>query len=398
MDTQTLHFRVGAEMGIRLAEIAQEHFIYQENIDKALNVFNESFGGGCPEDLQLALLSGEKIILVDEEEQQFVVVDRSDYMHLDKAYPKIDFVDYFERKRNQMNDTLKGLEVALEEVAQKFRNSSTYRFDFSVGAVVNYLYGDDEQMLDEVRDNWELNQMRTLLEVTKSFIVKSYRLAELSRKVNGLYHLNINFETFHLMVLAEKVRKFKDLNFEMFNDGYNDTSDYMNGVSLSSYMNAVEEIDEVLSAGIEPIDIMDNYSAGWLSPEGEYYALNGEIANMLHNQIADALQEKGLIPMYENEREAELDIKMNPDAWLEQQGWVKIHGNNVHFAGNLNPTLGKPIVHITDKQIEMIRDYITDCHQCLIKAGWRLEKTSIGMFTGLAMKDKIALYKKYFDF
>jgi hypothetical protein len=390
-DLQTLHFRVGAEMGIRLAEIAQEHFIYQENIDKALSVFNDSFGGGCPEDLQLALLTGEKIILVDEEQQSFIVVDRSDYMHLDKVYPQLDFNQYFNRKQREMDKTLEGLEEQLEMVAQKFRFSETYRMDFSVGAVVNYLYGDDEVMLEEIRDDYELNQMQTLIRITKEFIEKSFRLAELSRKVNGLYGLDIKFETFHLLVLGEKIRKFRELDFGM-------SAIRDNEQSVNAYMDAIEEIDEVLSKGIEPVDIMDNYSAGWLSPEGEYYALNGEIANMLHNQIADALQEKGLIPMYDDDREKELDIKTNPDAWLEQHGWVKIHGNNVQFAGNLNKQLGKPIVHLTDKQIEIIRDYITNCHQCLIKAGWRLERTSIGMFTSLAMADKFSLYKKYFDF
>jgi len=90
-------------------------------------------------------------------------------------------------------------------------------------------------------------------------------------------------------------------------------------------------------------------------------------------------------------------MKLNPDAWLEQHGWVKIHGNNVQFAGNLNKQMGKPNVRMTDKQLELIRDYITDCHQCVIKAGWRLEKTSIGMFMNYS-QNPIQMNKKFFDF
>lgn len=369
-------------MGIILMTIAQEHLLYENNIDKALSVFSDSFGGGCPEELQLALLKGDKLILVDEEEQSFIVVDRSKYMHLDKMYPKIDFVQWFTEKHKQMLDHCKDLETGLEMLISKFRYRSTYHMDFSVESVIKYIYGKDEDLLDEIREDYELNQMSALIRLTKEFIETSFALGELARKISGLYHLDIEFNTYDVTILAQKMQGLAVQDYGLF---LNEPDTEM----LDAYMDASKEIDNVLSKGIEPVDIMQNYSAGWLSPDGLYYALNGEIANMLHNQIADALCEAGVIPADEDD---------NPDVWLEQHGWVKIHGNNVHYAGNLNVRLGKPIVHITEKQIEIIKDYITNCHACEIKAGWRLERTSIGMFTLLATKDKLALYKKYFDF
>jgi hypothetical protein len=155
---------------------------------------------------------------------------------------------------------------------------------------------------------------------------------------------------------------------------------------LDAYLDASKEIDEALSKGIEPVDIMQNYSAGWLSPDGMYYALNGEIANMLHNQIADALCDAGIIPADKND---------NPDVWLEQAGWVKIHGNNVQFAGCLNYKLGKTNVHMTKTQREIIAKYIKLCHAGIVRMGWKLEKISAARFE---MMDNLMLAKNYFEY
>jgi len=389
METKTLHFTVGEEMGIRLAEIAQEHFIYNNDINKAFNTFYNSFGGECPKELILRLLTGESIIIVNTEQQEFIVVDRADYIHLDKMYPKLDFVNYFDKKEKEMRKTLLELRDTLDMVISKFKYRSKYKVEFSINAIVNYIYGDDDVMIEEINDDYELDSMRTLIEITKKFIEKSFHLSKLVKEVNCLYDLNIDFDTHDLLLLSEKIRKFKSVDFDMGTSG----ADEM----LSNYIEATKEIDNTISKGIEPVDIMENWSAGWLSPEGDYYALNGEIANMLHIQIGDALQEKGIIPMYANDKDKEIDNKINPDSWLEQQGWVKIHGNNINFGGNLNEKINKHNVQMTDKQLEIISDYITDCYQCEIRVGWRQERQSIGRFMFDSINREV-MNKKYFDF
>jgi len=90
-------------------------------------------------------------------------------------------------------------------------------------------------------------------------------------------------------------------------------------------------------------------------------------------------------------------VKISPDVWLEQQGWVKIHGNNVHFAGCLNHKMSKPNVDITEKQIDVICDYIENCHACEIKVGWRLTRQSVSMFR-VASRDLTSLYRRFFSF
>jgi len=392
-NTQSVHFRVGADMGITLMQIANEHLLYGNDLDKALRTLD--LGEGCDETLQLQLLSGEKIILVDEEEQVFQVVERAKYPHLDNIYPAmIDFNKFIADKQKELDDHCDSLDKGLDFIIDKFRYRSTYNLDVSVESVMKYIYGKDEAFIEDIMDSLEfddeLQQMKSLIRITKDFIEKSLMLADMMRKLKRLYDIETEFNTYDLVNLAQKVQDIARAEFTMFVEGSDEV--------LTSYLEASKEIDETLKSGLEPVDIMDNYSAGWLSPEGEYYALNGEIANMLHTQISTALQEQGLIPEWDDEYSEDIGVMVNPDAWLEQAGWVKIHGNNVQFGGCLNDKIGKTNVNMTKKQIEIIRDYISDCHQCLIKAGWRLEKESIGMFTATAMRNPETLNKKYFSF
>jgi len=383
METQTVHFRVGADMGRTLQQIAHEHFIYNNDFDKAMRTL--ALGEGCDEAMQIKLLTGDLIILVDEDSQQFIVSDRVDHPELDTIYPKIDIVAYADKVQEDMDNRCADLKAGLNELVKKFDGHHLKTFSFSSEAVMLYIYGNDEDMIAEIHEDYELNQWQLLIKLAYEFIKTSFEKAKEIRRFAKHLNLDVEVDTFRVGEIATALQKIACLDFDAMN--------YDEG--LENYIQATKEISETIEKGIEPVDIMDNWSAGWLSPEGEYYALNGEIANMLHIQISEALQEKGIIPMHEVETDG---VEINPDAWLEQRGWVKIHGNNVQFGGCLNSKIGLQNVNMTEKQIEIIRDYISDCHQCLVKAGWRLEPTSIGMFTALAMLDPIALNKKYFSF
>ena len=386
MNTDTLHFRIGADFGITLMQIAHEHLVYNNDLDKAMNCFTESFGGDVPEEIVRDLLVGKRIILVDEEDQMFNVVERSDYPHLDNYYPKLNLTEFVESTEQQIAKTADEFNKGLDSIIDTFRYKTRYSMDFSVGAVVAYLYGDDEVMLEEIRDDYELNQMQTVIRLTKEFIEKSLKTDQMFKRMAEMWGFTENYhmDTYDLYNLVEKVQSIARLEFSRFNEGSDD--------SVTAYMEAFREIDNAVEAGLEPVDILDNWSAGWLSPEGDYYALNGEIANMLHNQIGDALQEQGIVPMYESDQDKELDIKANPDSWLEQHGWVKIHGNWILYGGMFNHKLNKENVPMTDTQKDIIADYIENCHACEVKMGLRQLRFSVGQFRAM---DKIALHKNF---
>jgi hypothetical protein len=384
---ETLHFTVGEDTGILLANIAQEHFLYDANIDKALGVFTSSFGEECPKELQLKLLTGQYVIEVDVENQMFMVGEREP--HHDKLYPKvIDFVEFFNDRQNQLYDNGKLLSKGLDEIINLL-SSKTYRFKFSIDSVLRYIYHNNcDDMLYEIESSTELGQMSLTIKIIKDFIVKSTQLRELSKEVNNYYGLNIQFDTECVFELTIKLQKLMRKEFEYFQTEEEDVFRY-----IESAMAINEIIEGAKETGFKPVNILDNYSAGWLAPNGDFYGLNGEIANMLHLQISDALQESNIIPKTDEDGN-----DVHQDSWLEQNGWIRIHGKNIQFGGCLNHKSNKPNVDMTIKQIDEIMNYGIDCHNGILTIGWKRKPMTAVMFAMLAKKCPESLNEKYFSF
>jgi len=108
---------------------------------------------------------------------------------------------------------------------------------------------------------------------------------------------------------------------------------------------------------------------------------------MLHVQIADALIDKGMIPA----------DTLNPDSWLEERGWVKVHGNNINYNGCNNFRTGKRNVDMTDIQIKKIYEYISLCHQCIMRLGWKQLIVTSPRWQ-LLSENLEAMYKEYFEY
>jgi len=385
---ETVHFRVGQDFGAMLMSIAQEHLTERNNPVQALKTITDSLHG-CPTDLAVQILKGDVVLLVDEETQTVSPVERTEA--LDKLFPKVDVMYFMESRAANIKlhggnilDGLRGLQVHIA------KNHGYFDISFKYEDVFKFIAGDNEALLDELRDNREIDGIASLFEATKRFIEETMR-------TQGT--MDWMMRTFDVFWKSENYEYYCQLRGNVA-DTLDDVTSYLNKTlkldfsleepedNVQKYIDSAREIDEVLSEGIKPVDIMSNYSAGWLAPNGDYYALNGEIANMLHNQIADALVEAGIVP----------EEELNPDAWLEQQGWVKIHDSNVQFAGCLNVRIGKKNVDLTPIQIKKIYEYGALCHGGAIKAGWRMEQVSAIRFKDMAQTDLEGLYKKYFEY
>jgi hypothetical protein len=399
IESGVCHFTIGEDLGLRLMEIAQEHLTEGNNPVKALKTITESLTG-CPTDIALQILMGKLVLPVDVDTQEVICQDRIAGVH--DRFPKIDPCYWIERRKESIEEHGENLIAGFKELQKQIRLSNRHlTVDIPYDDIFKFVSGNDENMLDYLRDNYcEVDLVANLIETTKKYIEFSMSIIntmdwmlktfdEFSDSKLYVEHNGMKGDCSRMLTDVMFVMK-ETINFEFDMKRIDDVDD-----NVSKYIESAIAIDEIIKTGIEPVDIMDNYSAGWLSPDGVYYALNGEIANMLHIQIADALQEKGLIP---SKPEGEVGAELNAFEWLETHGWVKIHENNIHFNGCNNFQKSKKNVDMTDKQIEIIRDYITGCYQCLIKAGWRMEKQSIGMFTSLAMNNLPELYKKYFEY
>ncbi|MDD5013590.1 MAG: hypothetical protein PHW73_00625 [Atribacterota bacterium] len=382
METKTVNFRIGADMGILLMQIAQEHLIYNYNPKKAVETITESLHG-CPVELALKIIKGDVILVVDEEEQNIITVDRDDSIHT--IFPKLDLTNWISKESSDIYTAGRELIKTMNDALYTMKYNHVY-VTFEYSSVIDYVCGNDRGLLDELDRIEEISRVALLIKVTKQLIEKSMKIQSVIDFIKFAYP-----ETFTedcqrkydnlvdtLMRTTEKLSEITHLDFKQIE---------MEQAGVDSYIKAAIEIDNTLSHEIQPVNIMDNWSAGWLSPDAEYYALNGEIVNYLHNQIANALQKKGVIPS-----DAE-----NPDVWLEQHGWVKIHKENINFAGCLNYQLQKTNIDMTPVQIKAIYEYGALCCGGKLRMGWRGEIISAAMFQMLA-ENLESLYKKYFEF
>jgi len=385
---ETVHFRVGQDFGAMLMSIAQEHLTERNDPVKALKTITDSLHG-CPTDLAVQILIGKLVLPVDVESQQVICQERIAGEH--DRFPKLDAVYFLESRARKIKeyggyliDGFRGLQ------SQIGKNRGYFSIEFRYEDIFKFVAGDNEALLEELEDNREIDGIASLFETAKRFIEETMKTQktmewlmqtcdEFKEAKNYEYYMQLRGDVADTLVDVAYYLN-QTLKFDFTLDAPED--------NVQKYIDSAREIDEVLSEGIKPVDIMSNYSAGWLAPNGDYYALNGEIANMLHNQIADALVEAGIVPKEE----------LNPDAWLEQQGWVKIHDSNVQFAGCLNVRIGKKNVDLTPIQIKKIYEYGALCHGGAIKAGWRMEQVSAIRFKDMAQTDLEGLYKKYFEY
>jgi hypothetical protein len=389
MATETLHFTIGENGGLLLTQIAQEKLLYDFNIEKAILVIEESLVG-CPRELTLQIINGDVVILVDVDKQEFIVTQFMEGVHDKIGYERLNLTDFLIRKLEDIESTGEDFKKAIDDMMYKMKYRTIgKRFNYS--QILDFLSGNDKAILDEFLFDDEVYELESLIKAVKMYMEKSMKIMGMvdmvlkNKELGKAFEIKLplSVERDSRDMLATVINKFNNMLAENYTEINADEQ------AVNNYIEAAQEIDETLSKGIEPVDIMDNYSAGWLAPNGDYYALNGEIANMLHIQISSALQEKGIVPNEDN---------VNPDAWLEQNGWVKIHGSNVQFAGCLNHRIGKKNVDLTDTQIKKIYEYCALCHNGVVKAGWRMEQVSAVRFKDMAYGNLEGLYQKYFEY
>lgn len=398
LESGVVHFRLGEDFGIRITEIAQEHIMYNYDIRKGIDAIMGSFPG-MELPMALKIIKGDYVIEVAEDGEEIIVNTERNSSH--SRYPIFNIEDWITRKYKEIYETGKDFIIPLQKQGGKFMHRENIYLSVPIRSMKALFAGtlDGNDALEYLFQDEKVSNLYDLLNFVKEYSKTSLKIHETIIAVLALFgdvlsdgeKRRINHTQTDALNRLSEVNKLVSSIADMDFGALDDEDEIYQG--LQNYIESAKEIEETLSKGIEPVNILDNYSAGWLAPDGTFYGLNGEIANMLHNQIADALQEKGIIPNDANE----VGIMVNPDAWLEQHGWVKIHGNNINFAGCLNVHIGKRNVDITDKQIEAIHNYIENCHACEIRLGWRQERMSLGMFM-MACQNKEAMYQKYFEF
>lgn len=129
---------------------------------------------------------------------------------------------------------------------------------------------------------------------------------------------------------------------------------------LHSKLLTTEVGKEYFRYGVVKANVEDCYDAGWLSPEGIFYGGCGTRGSMIHLCLAENMLNCTASPIHNEMKKDGVSMfgqhDMCPDSWLERNGWMKIHDNEVYgyFCTDLDDYKSDP----TKEQIDFICKYI----------------------------------------
>lgn len=385
MGTRKVYFTLGEQAGQLLTNIAREHLLYSLNPTKAIDLIKGSLIG-CSTQIALDILIGKLVLMTDKDKVSINAIKYTPDMK-DK-YPMLDFEEWAGDKILQMRQTAKEWDMAINELKRAIiKSDGEFRIDVRYDQLIRFFYsGDSENLIDLEHDT--IGSVKCTIVGIRNFIEKCFKIISVIKWLEKQYPGEIpdgftllpvevrglNLRLTDLMTRDNDVEKFLSQN------------NYRNAL-VDSFIQNERSIQKTIQNGIKPVDITIGYNAGWLAPNGDFYGLNGDIANMLHIQIANALLGAGIIPQNE-------ESMNNPDGWLSKNGWIKIHGNHILYDGYMQSNYGMPLIPITEIQRESIIRYGQICHRGMLRFGLTFQLCSAAKF---GMIDEFMI-RKLFDF
>lgn len=336
-----LTFTIGKGFGQMLQRIAWERLTEKLSPMAAVEIITQSLPG-CTEGMAVDILDG-KIILGEDEATQEVTGTPG-------AGGK--FNDWIREQRIHLEEEAKEWVGVLERLRQTIADAGG-KFEFSVRypELISYLSGDkDAGLLDYPRSN-VVEEIKGTVEGAKNFFVKVSEVYEVIVWMCDALNMS-------RVILPDPILSMHTiLDSLMCSDPEVEASirkqDFQKQ-RLSEFMENEMKIEEYHKTELEPVEITEGYDAGWLSPDGDFYGLNGSTENLLHLNIAERLLAFKKIPVKE---------MRNPDRWLEENGWVKVHHDWILFSGSF---YGKTL---TEAQIEKLYRYGQVCHRGVSRLG-----------------------------
>lgn len=332
-----LTFTIGKGFGQILQRIAWEKLTEKYNPREAVEIITKSLPG-CTEGMAVDILDG-KIILGDDEATQEVT---------GRPGAGGKFNDWIKSRRIQLEEEAKEWVEALERLRQTIADAGG-KFEFSVRypELVSYLSGDkDAGLLDYPHSN-VVEQIKGTVEGAKNFFVKVSEVYEVIVWMCDALNMS-------RVILPDPILSMHTiLDSLMCSDPEVEASIRKQDFQKQRLSEFMEEREENQTE-LEPVEITEGYDAGWLSPDGDFYGLNGSTENLLHLNISERLLASKKIPVKE---------MRTPGWWLEENGWVKIYHDWILFSGSF---YGKTL---TEAQIDKLYRYGQACCEGVLLLG-----------------------------
>ncbi len=404
--------RLGQNLGDILLEIAQTS-IQNGNPQKAITTYTDSLQGFTDE-YALGLLKNEYVLITSDDGTSVNLTDCQEKRNNNKE----NIFDWDEWVNNKISDLMDSVHALISidnefstHVRADILNYSLYQ------PIIDYFGSEDAKNISvhniaakliagdgfsRQRSNGE-NVWSSLCAKVENKNAKKYEYA-LYFIVNYVNNIRILHKEYMCLVnsctflfqnqLAKRPYLFEakvEAALDLLCKFADTTMGYYHPMCNTKLYESKEALDDdILSTsfgkefrryGILEKNIMDGYDAGWLSPAGKFYGDNGFTSSMIHLRLAEQITKEDT----------------SGDRKLEEEGWIKIHWDEVYgtFIGDLTPTDDYPYKYCpTDIQIKMICEYIDKFHNSKLYTKPKIVKETEPISTyKLRQMDKFKLHE-----
>lgn len=359
-----------------LVRVAREK-IYDLKVRSGIKLIMDCLEG-CTREQAFKILTGELNIKSFE----------NGIAAFEEGIPEIDIVkllnDSIVNLATKGKDLVESIELVMKKIIVRDKKDV---IEISYSALFKYYFYKEVDDLHEEIDNGELAELISIVcKQSREFLEYCHDVYSELSYMKRHFGLAINCDD--IINISSKVNI-------TIHELCTDSNSELNSIfAKNQFMK--EELNKFIECGmdiehmrknsvIHPIDITAGVDAGWLAPNGNYYGLNGAVANFLHIQIADMLKTTHRIYP---------DADMPADAWMARNGWVKIHHDEVYYDGYIQSKHGYQMVPLTDVQKARIAQYGKAVYGGVLKFGMNKQECNVSKFQQM---DEFAV-RKLFDF
>ena len=360
---ETVHFGLGENMGQVLTDIAREKLLYEFNPKAAIETLINALMG-LPIALAQDILIGKKVLKVVGDEMEIVPYIPSDDTNQNFYL--------FERIEPQYNDMLNDCDEYLKGLRRFYMKhwnglkNSDLTVTVSVSQFLAVALDDEEMTLEDMPEYQFMRAVKLFIDKSTKFVV----MVKWCYDTYGSDYIGENLAVFPRR-LTSLIEAVNCLRHGIAPEDWESDINKMNlmQANLNQFITALDENDHKLAVenGLKPTGPEEYFDGGWLSPDGKFFGLNGTFANFIHVAIADNLKEHKWIPQEDA-----------PELWMENNGWIKLHFDQVHFTpmvpGNKFP------IFVTEAQQSFLKEWAKNHFKGVLKFGWKFEEVPYTKF------------------
>lgn len=373
-----VNFTIGDGFGKMLYNLAVEKVLEGMNPEAGIKTITEGLIG-CPANYAISVLKGD--IFLDVENENVILIDN--YDELSHPYTPRSIDAFVKSKSDYYMQQIEDWKPVLAAFRESFTRDNVFLMEkMSASKIFQYFMGEAEieELFENADDNVIVNT-KYIAQGVQNCLKLVMDWVTYLRKVHKMLDVDTTYHINTIETQAASLQRCINQIYEMCLRPLERTDSDL----VTRFLDSTHQIDEALSTGIKPVNIEDKYDACWIAPDGTTYGLNGEYANMLHNTIADALIDAGIVSYESNEEE-----KYGSHFLLEKRGFVKVHHDNVLFSG-YDDSIRKPM---TAEQVKQLIKYGNNCYGGKLFFDYDKKFCSTAKLSSM----EPLMYRKLFDF